>query len=488
MVVGTTSDSGKTVLAAGLCRHFARQGVKVAPFKAQNMSLNSGVTPEGGEMGRAQIVQAEAAGIEPHTDMNPVLLKPVGDAGSQVIVDGKAIGNFRAREYYRMKNEMKAAARAAFDRLSRGHDLVILEGAGSPAEINLMEEDFVNMSMAEYAGADVILVADIDRGGVFASILGTVALLPHRFRRLVKGIVINKFRGDESLLAPGIAEVEKITGIPVIGVLPYVHNLRIEDEDSMGLAGRMSAGDSIVDIAVVRFGRISNYTDFNSLENTDSVSVRFVDRPDEVGHPDLVILPGTKNTRADLQAIHESGMANAVKALAGSGVPVFGICGGYQMLGTRVADPNGVEGEPGEDKGLNLIAMDTVLAPSKELARVEGSIRAKLPFATAGTPFSGYEIHAGRSSVPGGHQAPLLLSSRRSSAVSEPAGSISDDGLVFGCYIHGFFDSPQLREQVLDWLCRRKNAAPRQWRNRPSNDFEGLADLVKSRLDLDRIR
>ncbi|MFW6151366.1 MAG: cobyric acid synthase [Verrucomicrobiota bacterium] len=484
MIAGTTSDSGKSVIAAALCRRLARQGVKVAPFKAQNMALNSGVTPAGGEMGRAQVVQAQACGIEPHTDMNPVLLKPAGENGSQVIVDGKPIGHFRAREYYGMKKEMKNAAHAAFDRLSGKYEMIVMEGAGSPAEINLMEEDFVNMSMAEYAGAKVILVADIDRGGVFASIFGTLRLLPQKYRKLIAGVIINRFRGDETLLEPGISEIEKLTGVPVLGVVPYIHDLQIEEEDSLGLNKRKGRKDALIDIVVIRFPRISNYTDFMPLELTEGVSVRYVSDPDMIGKPDLIILPGTKNTRADLQAMHKAGTSEVILEVAKAGTPVFGICGGYQMLGRTVSDPSGVEDSAGQDPGLGLLDLDTVLESDKELARVTGKIDMDLPFARAGTGFSGYEIHAGRSTMHSSAQSPLRLTLRRSQSVNEAAGHISENNCVFGCYIHGLFESSQFTEQLLNWLCSRKDLTPPAWRTAEINDFNMLADLLESKVDL----
>ncbi|OVE74867.1 cobyric acid synthase CobQ [bacterium E08(2017)] len=487
MIVGTTSDAGKTVVAAGLCRYFSRKGIKTAPFKAQNMALNSFVTAEGGEMGRAQVVQAQAAGIEPHTDMNPVLLKPMGDAGSQVIVDGEAMGNFPAKDYYKMKDRMKEAAHAAYDRLRDEYEMIILEGAGSPAEINLMEEDFVNMSMAEYAGAHTILVADIDRGGVFASILGTVQILPYKFRRLIKGIIINKFRGDVALLEPGLELIEQLTGIPVLGVLPYMKDLNIEEEDSLGIEKRKPIEGALLDIAVIRLPRISNYTDYMSLEQTKKVSVRYVDDADELGKPDLVILPGTKNTRIDLEFLHETGLADKIVTLVSENVPLFGICGGYQMLGSRVSDPTGVEGEPGESMGLNMLPLVSVLEPRKELAQVEGHIKQALPFARKGTRFSGYEIHAGRTTSTVDIECPLVIDSRRSEETNEAAGAVSDNGLVFGCYVHGLFDSKELREQMLDWLCEQKGEKTVDWEISDINNFDVITDLIETNIDLSRI-
>jgi len=452
MVVGTTSHAGKSVVAAGLCRYFAQMGISVAPFKAQNMSLNSFVTKDGGEMGRAQVAQARAAGVEPETDMNPVLLKPVSDSGSQVIVNGRPIGNMVAQEYYTRKQEMRRQACAAYDRLSRRFDLIILEGAGSPAEINLASEDFVNMAMADYAGADVLLVADIDRGGVFASILGTLELMPAQYRGLVKGVIINKFRGDVSLLKSGIDAIEDMTGVPVLGVLPYLRDLRMEDEDSLSIDDRSESGEARIVIDVVRLPHISNYTDFLWFERTSGVQVRYVSSPSDiddardglVGSPDaagpdgragspgrprkdccdLLILPGSKNTRGDLQFLHESGWSDRIRQLVEGGTPVFGICGGYQMLGQDVLDNAGIEGTAGSDRGLGLLPIRTELLPEKELAQVRGATGAALPFAEEGTPFAGYEIHAGRSDIVSKVEPAIVVEERRGAACSEAAGAV----------------------------------------------------------------
>jgi cobyric acid synthase CobQ len=490
MVVGTTSHAGKSLMATALCRYFARQGRRVAPFKAQNMALNSFVTREGGEMGRAQVVQAHAAGLAPHTDMNPVLLKPQSEDGSQVIVNGKPIGTMNARSYYTLKPTVRAVALAAYDRLSSSHDLIILEGAGSPAEINLMEEDFVNMAMADHARAKVLLVADIDRGGVFASIFGTIHLLPPRYRRLLKGIIINKFRGDVSLLDSGIRKIEALTGVPVLGVMPFVREPGIEDEDSLGLDDRASSAGRSLDIAVIRLPHISNYTDFLALEREPGVGLRYVERSADLGNPDFIILPGTKNTRGDLVFLRESGFFEAVTAAAARTIPIFGICGGYQMLGSRVADPHGIEGAPGEEAGLGLLPVTTTLEPEKELAQISGNTLGALPFAAGGTPFQGYEIHAGRTTVTSGTAPAVAITARRGTPVLETAGAVSDSRLVAGCYVHGFFDGPELRQQWLAWLCRRKGIAPAaSAAPRPDTPsaFDRLADLLDQHLDMKRI-
>lgn len=490
MVVGTASNSGKSVVAAGLCRYFARRGDGVAPFKAQNMSLNSFVTHEGGEMGRAQVVQAQAAGIRPHTDMNPVLLKPTGEKGSQVIVDGQPIGNLTAGDYYAIKERMRKSAHAAYDRLARRYELIVLEGAGSPAEINLQAEDFVNMDMAAYAGADALLVADIDRGGVFASILGTVELLPAEHRHLIRGIVINKFRGDLSLLEPGLKSIENLTGIPVLGVLPFVRDLRIEDEDSLGLEGRSADEDTVIDIVVVRVPRISNFTDFLAFERTAKVRVRYVASVTELGDPDLIVLPGSKNTRSDLQHLHDTGWFDALRRAVSERTPVFGICGGYQMLGRKISDPDGVEDEPGESAGLGFLPLETVLCHRKELAQVQGAIATSLPFAAVGTRFEGYEIHSGQTRLTETIAEPLTVTRRRGQDSQERAGAVSENGFVFGCYVHGLFADPAIRSQLLRWLCANKGiSAPEEWTDGQllPDEIDRVADLLAQHLDMARI-
>ncbi len=492
MVVGTTSHAGKSVVAAGLCRYFARRGVRVAPFKAQNMALNSFVTDEGGEMGRAQVVQARAAGVAPHTDMNPVLLKPLGEAGSQVIVNGRPIGNFPAREYYAMKERMRTAAHDAYDRLAAQYELIVLEGAGSPAEINLLAEDFVNLDMADYAGAVAVLVADIDRGGVFASIYGTLELLPRRLRRLVRGVIVNKFRGDVSLLESGIAEIEARTGVPVLGVLPYERELRVEDEDSLGLDDRRQEADVALDIVVIRLPRISNFTDFIALEALPGVGVRYETDVCRLGSPDLVILPGSKNTCADLRWLLDGGWGGALQTARDAGVPIVGICGGYQLLGLSLSDPAGVEGRVFEkEEALGLLPVRTIMAGSKTLARVEGEVADDLPFAPAGTPFEGYEIHMGRTTVEEAATAPLRIAHRQGRSADERVGCASEDGLVFGCYVHGLFDRVELRRSLIEWLCARKNLPREQWPEAESAEadpFDLLADRLAQHVDMHALR
>jgi adenosylcobyric acid synthase len=482
MVVGTSSGSGKSALAAGLCRLFARRGLKTAPFKAQNMSLNSYVTPEGGEIGRAQAMQAEAAGVEPHTDMNPVLLKPEGNNRSQIILDGKVAFVSDAKGYYSKKREVREVAWRAFDRLAERFDAVVLEGAGSPAEINLMREDFVNMAMAERAGARAILVADIDRGGVFASILGTVKLLPPRHRRLLGGVVINKFRGDASLLDSGIERVEALTGIPVLGVLPFIPDLPLDEEDSLSLDSPRRSGHRArrggTRVAVVRLPRISNFTDFAPLERLDGVVLDYAAKPEAVASADFIILPGTKNTIADLEWLRESGLAAEIAAAADRGTPVIGVCGGYQMLGAEIADPDGVEGPPRAVPALGLLPHRTVLRESKRLSRVSGTTAEACPFAPPGTPFEGYEIHVGESTFPKGLKvAPLLEAISEDGRKTRRAeGAVSEAGNVVGTYVHGLFDSAEIAEGVAAWASRRRG---------PANTGDGAAPTVGRRMDKD---
>jgi adenosylcobyric acid synthase len=461
MVLGTSSHAGKSAVAAGLCRLLARRGLRVAPFKAQNMSNNSHVTPEGAEIGRAQAMQARAAGVESHADMNPVLLKPSGQSRSQVVLHGRPIGHFTAGEYYSRKVRLGAEARLAYDRLAARHEVIVLEGAGSPAEINLREEDFVNGAMAEHAGARCLLVADIERGGVFASILGTLRLMEPRHRDLVAGVVINRFRGDPSLLEPGLREIERLTGVPVLGVIPWLEGLDLDEEDSLALPAAEvppSPGAARPDIAVLRFPRISNFTDFKPLERTEGLRLRYVDRAADLGNPDLLILPGSKDVRADLAWLGNRGLDRVVIAAAARRIPVLGICGGYQMLGRRIADPFGTEGPAGEAAGLGLLPAETVMAAEKETVRVEAR-NLGLPFLETGRPLAGYEIHVGRTRTDGAPPA-LELTSRMGVACREPSGAAAEGLPVTGVYLHGLFDAPGVAEELRDWLLRRRGLEP----------------------------
>ncbi|MCI6937362.1 MAG: cobyric acid synthase, partial [Clostridiales bacterium] len=372
MIQGTMSNAGKSLLCAGLCRVLRQDGYRVAPFKSQNMALNSFITADGGEMGRAQVVQAEAAGIAPDVRMNPILLKPTTDVGSQVIVNGQVMGNMRAMEYYRRKREFVPEVMKAYDSLASQYDIIVIEGAGSPAEINLKQEDIVNMGLAKMVDAPVLLVGDIDRGGVFAQLYGTVALLEEDERARIKGTVINKFRGDKAILEPGLKTLEALCGVPVAGVIPYVH-VDIDDEDSLSERFSRDTQRKLLDIAVIRLPRISNFTDFAPFERYGNVSVRYVTSVEELHDPDIIFLPGTKSTIADLLWLRQCGLEAAISKAAAAGTLVMGICGGYQMLGTSVSDPDQVEAAGvTEIAGMGLLDMDTVFRGDKVQTQTRG--------------------------------------------------------------------------------------------------------------------
>ena len=397
MVQGTMSNAGKSLLAAGLCRIFKQDGYRVAPFKSQNMALNSFITEDGLEMGRAQVMQAEAAGIKPSVLMNPILLKPTNDVGSQVIVNGEVLGTMSARDYFKYKKTLVPDVMKAYNALAEENDIIVIEGAGSPAEINLKTEDIVNMGMAKMAKAPVLLVGDIDRGGVFAQLYGTVELLEPDEREMVKGLIINKFRGDKTILDPGVEMLEEKCGIPVVGVAPYL-DIQVEDEDS--LTDRFDRNQEIgqIDIAVIRVPRISNFTDFNPLESIPGVSLRYVKHASDLKNPDVIMLPGTKNTMEDLLWMRQNGLEAAVLKKAAEGKVIFGVCGGYQMLGESLSDPDHVEAG-GEIKGMGLLPMHTIFRDSKTRTRVQGrfpQVKGILHTLT-GTELEGYEIHMGES-------------------------------------------------------------------------------------------
>ena len=476
MVQGTMSGAGKSLLCAALCRIFAQDGYRVAPFKSQNMALNSFVTRDGLEMGRAQVVQAQAAGVEPDVRMNPILLKPSSDTGSQVIVGGEVRGQMSAAAYFKMKRQLIPEILAAFDSLSEEADIVVIEGAGSPAEINLKADDIVNMGLAKLVDAPVLLAGDIDRGGVFAQLYGTVALLEPEERARIAGLVINKFRGDVDILRPGLAMLEEKTGLPVLGVVPYLH-VEIEDEDS--LSERLNARDvvKLLDVAVIRLPHISNFTDFIPLEQHELLGVRYVQRARELGAPDLVILPGTKNTMEDLLWLRQSGLEAAVRKLAQAQTPVLGVCGGYQMLGQTLDDPAGTEsGKPLSLAGLGLLPTRTTFDAQKRRTQVR-AVALGAPF--AGARMTGYEIHNGRTTVNGEPFCRL--------ADGTPEGCVCKN--VFGTYLHGLFDSGELTQALVKLLCARKGISPRE--TRPTSmaeyrqtQFDLLADGVRKALDM----
>ncbi|MDJ0854081.1 MAG: cobyric acid synthase [Desulfobacterales bacterium] len=444
-VFGTGSDVGKSVVTTGLCRALRRQAVKVAPYKAQNMSNNSGVTPEGLEMGRAQIVQAEAAGIPPHVDMNPILLKPTSEIGSQVVLLGEVRDNLTALEYHQRKETLYAAACGALDRIRAQYSMVLIEGAGSCAEVNLQPHDIVNFKMAEYADAPVILVADIHRGGVFAQVVGTLACLPPERRERIAGFVINRFRGDLSLFDDGVDWIQTRTGKPVFGVLPWYDHFVIEQEDSVVIEKpRTVRADDLEQpaIAVIRIPHISNFTDFDPLQALDGVGIHFVEQVQPLDAFMAVILPGSKNTRYDLDWLHRRGWADQIRRFARAGGHVLGICGGYQMMGRRVGDPDGLEGPPGETPGLGLLPVETVLQAPKTTTRTR--------FEWNGASGQGYEIHMGQTVMDGG-DCLLRIKDRNQEAVDDADGCQVGEGRIAGTYIHGLFDSPEITRR---WLNR----------------------------------
>ena len=477
MVQGTMSGAGKSLLCAALCRIFAQDGLRAAPFKSQNMALNSAVTKDGLEMGRAQYMQAEAAGIEPDVRMNPVLLKPCSDTGSQVIVNGEIRAQMSAKEYFAYKKQLIPEILAAYESLAAENDVIVIEGAGSPAEINLRQDDIVNMGLAELVDAPVLLAGDIDRGGVFAQLYGTAALLAPRERQRVKGLIINKFRGDVGLLQPGLAQLEQLTGIPVAGVVPML-KVDVDDEDSLAPSLQGRSGCGAVDIAVVRLPHISNFTDFAPLATHPALSVRYVGAPAQLAEPDLVILPGTKSTTADLLWLRESGLEAAILRLAGLGVPVLGVCGGYQMMGKTLHDPHGCEGDTPEVRGMDLLDCKTVFTADKTRTRKSGRVLAGL---LQGAKMTGYELHQGRTVVNG---SPFLQFDS-----GEYDGCVS--GKCAGTYLHGLFDSDEALDTLAEGLCRAKGIEPQarampraEWRQ---SQYDLLADGVRKALDMQRI-
>ena len=478
MVQGTMSGAGKSLLCAALCRIFAQDGYRTAPFKSQNMALNSFVTRDGLEMGRAQVVQAQAAGVEPDVRMNPILLKPSSDIGSQVIVNGEVRGDMPAKEYFRRKKALIPDILRAYDDLASEFDIIVIEGAGSPAEINLKADDIVNMGLARLVAAPVLLAGDIDRGGVFAQLYGTVELLEPDERARICGLIINKFRGDVEILRPGLAMLEEKTRLPVVGVVPYL-KVDIEDEDSLSERLQQKNAVKPLDVAIVRLPHISNFTDFMPLDQHPLLGVRYVQAARELGMPDLIILPGTKNTVNDLLWLRQCGLETAVQKLARRGTPVLGVCGGYQMLGGMLDDSAGTEsGRPQTLRGLELLPTRTVFTLEKRRAQVTATAAA--PF--AGAALTGYEIHTGRTTVEG---APFCTL-----ADGTPDGCVQ--GSVFGTYLHGLFDSGELTEKLAALLCRRKGlapetAAPLTMQAYREQQFDLLADGVRRALDMSAI-
>jgi adenosylcobyric acid synthase len=489
MVQGTSSSAGKSLLVAALCRIFARQGVRVAPFKAQNMSNNAAVCPDGAEIGRAQAVQAMAAGIEPTADMNPILLKPEADARSQVIVMGRPWRTLAAGTYYQHKGELWPAVSGALDRLRAAYDLVIMEGAGSPAELNLRQGDLVNMKVARYAGAPVLLVGDVDRGGIFAQLLGTLWLLEAQERALVKGLVVNKFRGDPDLFSEGVRILEERGGVPVVGVVPYIHDLGIPEEDAVVIETQRQSAPAaeLIDIAVIALPRIANFDDFDPLAAEPGVQVRYVSSAQALGCPQAVILPGSKSTMADLAWLRAQGLDQAIQALAAGGTAVVGICGGYQMLGRTIRDPDQAESAVEVTPGLGLLPLETVFEREKATHRVRARLLGGPGWlaSLAGQRVQGYEIHMGRSQ---GDDAWLEIIERSGAAVNVQDGMTAGRGRIWGCYVHGLFANQAMRHAWLGWLGWQEAGRSYASGQGYAAAFERLADEVEAALDMELVR
>lgn len=480
MIQGTTSDAGKTTVVAALCRWLARQGVSVAPFKPQNMALNSAVTVDGGEIGRSTALQALACGLEPHSDMNPVLLKPQSDCGAQVILRGQVHGNMDALDYHAYKAEAMHAVMASWRALSARYDVIIAEGAGSPAEVNLRANDIANMGFAEAADCPVLLVGDIDRGGVFAQLVGTLELISSSEQARTKGFIINRFRGDISLLEPGLDWLTERTGKPVIGVLPYLHGLIVDSEDSIGISGSSEAG--ALDVIVPVLPRISNHNDFDPLRLHPGVNLQFIGPDQPIPAADLIILPGSKSTRTDLGWLHTQGWAQTINKHLRYGGKVFGICGGFQMLGERVDDPDGLEGNAGSADGLGLLDITTTMVAGKQLRNVSGLLT--LPAQSSGqhdAGFSGYEMHNGVS-----QGAALAHPLGRMDGKNE--GAVSADNQIAGTCIHGVFDEPAACEALLQWAGLNRAGAAVDYQQHRLIQLDRLADQVEQWLDTSWLR
>ncbi|HHT9106026.1 MAG TPA: cobyric acid synthase [Candidatus Wujingus californicus] len=520
MIQGTGSHVGKSTLVCALCRIFKQDGYRVAPFKAQNMALNSFVTKDGKEIGRAQVAQAEAAGIEPIVEMNPILLKPTGDTGSQVVIMGKPIGNMTAKEYYQKKTDFVSIIKEAYDRLRNQFDIIVIEGAGSPAEINLKDGDIVNMGMAEMVSAPVLLVTDIDRGGAFAWIVGTLELLTTSERDRVKGIVFNKFRGDKSILKPGLDMLENRINKPALGVIPYMHNLDVDDEDSVSLEYtigkymRFRDADElrlnprilsniqpsafslqpVIDIVVIKLPHISNFTDFNTFTHEKDVRVRFVDKVENIGKPDLLIIPGTKNTIGDLAFLNERGIADEIVRLATQETMVIGICGGYQMLGRQINDPHHVESSEDSIRGLNLLDTVTTFAREKQTYQVKARMHEHEHLFPVDDELVGYEIHMGETTYKGHNSVrPFArITERAGEIVNVLDGYVSASGNVIGTYIHGIFDNDNFRQALLEYIRLRKGSSPStgkcvSFKDIKESRYNELADIVRRNMNINMV-
>lgn len=486
MIQGTMSNAGKSFLVAGLLRVFKQDGYKVAPFKSQNMALNSFITREGLEMGRAQVMQAEAAGIEPNVNMNPILLKPTTDMGSQVIVNGEIRGTMAAVDYFKQKKSLVPDIMKAYNNLEKDYDIIVIEGAGSPAEINLKNDDIVNMGMAKMVNAPVLLAGDIDRGGVFAQLYGTVELLDKEEKDRIKGVIINKFRGDKEILRPGLRMLEEKINKPVVGVIPYI-NIDIDDEDSLSQNLEKTQSTADIDIAVIRLPKLSNFTDFNALEYRNGVSVRYVKNRRELKNPDVIILPGTKNTMQDLKWLRESGLEAEIIRLKERGTLIFGICGGYQMLGNELSDPFNVEGG-GNMRGMYLLPTKTIFAKEKTRTRVNGVVGKIVgEFSMlSGLSFEGYEIHMGETEV----EDVSAFSSIINGKTEKNDGACC--GNVFGTYVHGIFDTGTFAEGLIGIICKKKGIHIGElehfdFEKYKESQYNLLADTLRNNMDMKKI-
>ncbi|MEN6459879.1 MAG: cobyric acid synthase [Syntrophomonas sp.] len=492
MVQGTMSNAGKSLVVAGLCRIFKQDGYRVAPFKSQNMALNSFITREGLEMGRAQVVQAEAAGIEPSVLMNPVLLKPTDDTGSQVIINGEVYGNLSAREYYRQKRKIVPEIKKAYAELDANYDLIVIEGAGSPAEINLKDNDIVNMYMAKMAQAPVLLVGDIDRGGVFASLAGTMMIFDETERAMVKGIIINKFRGDKTILQPGLDMLEDMIHVPTVGVIPYLP-VDIDDEDSLSSRFDKKSEAGLIDIAIIRLPRISNFTDFNVFECIPGVTIRYVKSAGELKNPDMIILPGTKNTMGDLLWMRQNGLESSILKHAAEGKPIFGVCGGYQMLGVKLSDPYGVE-SGGTMAGMGLLPAETVFAREKTRTQVKGRFSSHLTGLLkdlSSVEIEGYEIHMGQTKMLDQNARDLTIIEEISGEdVRKCAGLCC--GNIYGSYIHGIFDREGVAQTIVTALYKEKGLDYQEMSGLDvhaykEQQYDLLARGIRENIDMKRV-
>ena len=485
MIQGTASDAGKSLIAAGLCRILKQDGYTVVPFKSQNMALNSFITKKGFEMGRAQVVQAEAAGIDPDVRMNPVLLKPTSDRKSQVVFMGKVLKDMDAVDYHEFKQELLPKIKEVYQELDQEYDTIILEGAGSPAEINLNERDIVNMGMARLVDAPVILVADIDKGGVFASIYGTIELMPEEDRKRIKGVLINKFRGDVALLQSGIDMIEELTQVPVLGVVPYA-DIDIDSEDSVALGnkGRTFNQEKDLDVAIITLKRISNFTDFHSLEIQPDVSVRYVMPGDAIGNPDLLILPGSKNTIEDMQVLQDSGIVDQIRQCADQGIRIFGICGGFQLLGKKISDPNHVESELDEIEGLGLLDIATQMQGTKRTTQVQAEHEGQI--------LEGYEIHMGETEISDSLTPFSRIILQNGEETSRYDGAVSPDKRIQGTYLHGVFDNSQWTRDYLNQIRIEKGLEPvtdqvMDLKEFKDLQYDKLAAVIRDSVDMKKI-